>query len=59
MEVDLDVRREEESRADVVPCSNELVETPAKDHLYLSLIDRLELGRSHRSPFVRSLSTYS
>ena len=59
MEVDLHVRREEESRAYVIPGSNELVETPAKDHLYLSLIDGLELGRSHRSPFVFSLSANS
>ena len=52
MEVDLHVRGEDERRLDVVPGSGELVETPAKDHLCFGLIDRLELGRSHRSPFV-------
>ena len=52
VEVDLHVRGEDERRLDVVPGSGELVETPAKDHLCFGLIDRLELGRSHRSPFV-------
>jgi len=52
VEVDLHMGGEEERSLDVVPGSGELLETPAKDHLCLGLIDRLELGRSHRSPFV-------
>ena len=51
VEVDLDVRRKEERRADVVPGTHELVEPPAKDCFGFRFVDGLELSRSHsRSP---------
>jgi hypothetical protein len=50
VKIDLDVRREDECRSDVVPGANELLETPAEYRFCLCLVDELELSRSHLPP---------
>ena len=51
VEIDLDMRREKESRADVVAGSHQPVEPPAKNRLCFRLVDCFELSRSNsRSP---------
>ena len=47
VKIDLDVRRENQRRPDVVSGPDELFETPAEDHFCLGLVDQFELGRSH------------
>lgn len=39
VEIDLDMRGEDECRADVVPGTHELFEAPPKNHLCLCLVD--------------------
>lgn len=54
VQVDLDVRREDECGADVVTGANELFEAPAKDRFCFGLVDKLELSRSHPASLVVS-----
>src|SRR5262249_16043981 len=46
----LDVRGEDECRADVVAGPNELLEPPPENRLRLCLVDQFELGRGHWPP---------
>jgi hypothetical protein len=48
VQIDLDMRRKEKRRTDVVPGTDQLVEAPAKDRLRFRLTNQLELSRSHR-----------
>jgi len=48
VQIDLDMRRENERRADVVTGADELFEPPPQDRFSLRLVYQLELGRSQR-----------
>ena len=49
LQIDLDVRREDECRADVVSGPHELFESPPQDRFGFRLVDQFELGRSHHT----------